>query len=395
MADNTTSIDPGPGIGGVSGAHPEEDVLLILAAPMIAGKGKNTIRMELIPVACWQVHDVRFAFGSSFVLPTARTEFQELAKLRKDHAGAPLSVFGHADPVGDDIFNKILSGHRAEAVHAVLVRDVAQWEKLYNTGSGEGWGKPSVDAMLGAVGSPTVKDFQAKSGLVTDGIAGPKSRAKLFAAYMDFLSPETLGPQDFLARGADAGHKGDVQGCGEFNPMMVFSQVEDKRLKQQANKPERDTKNAVNRRVMVLLFRPGSVVPIDKWPCPRTSEGVADCHKRFWSDGEQRRSPQAAHREFGQTQDTFACRFYHRLVVHSPCEGVIPPPPRKSHWIQIELVDSLGKPAAGVCYRIELPDGMPVTGNLDMDGRATVKQIAGGTCRVTFPDLDGSAWTDA
>ena len=105
--------------GRSSASHPASETFPILVAPT-TGKEKNKIRMELIPVACWKLNDVRFAFASSFVLPDSRPEFVELSDLRKKHPGAPLSVFGHADPVGDDIFNKALSGHRAESIYAVL-----------------------------------------------------------------------------------------------------------------------------------------------------------------------------------------------------------------------------------------------------------------------------------
>ena len=44
----------------------------------------------------------------------------ELSRLRKTHPGAPLSVFGHADPVGDPSSNKRLSGHRAESIYGDL-----------------------------------------------------------------------------------------------------------------------------------------------------------------------------------------------------------------------------------------------------------------------------------
>ena len=74
---------------------------------------------------------------------------------------------------------------------------------------------------------------------------------------------------------------------------------------------------------MVFLFRPGTKVNPQRWPCPRAKEGVAGCRKRFWSDGEKRRSFQAARREFKDAQDTFACRFYQRLSDKSPCEGVL------------------------------------------------------------------------
>ena len=44
--------------------------------------------------------------------------------------------------------------------------------------------------------------------------------------------------------------------------------------------------------------------------------------KRFFSDGETRRSSRLPDetRKFENTEDTFACRFYHRLSGPSPCE---------------------------------------------------------------------------
>ncbi|MBI2685631.1 MAG: peptidoglycan-binding protein [Acidobacteria bacterium] len=320
--------------GGLSAAHPELVELPILAAPATKGE-KNTIRMELIPIACWKIHDVRFEFGSSFVLPDAKPEFVELEALRKAHPGAPLSLFGHADPVGDDAFNKKLSGHRAESIYAVLLHDTARWEKLYTTaGANEGWGLGSVQQMLATLGffggpvtgtsSPNstaaIKDFQSKNGVTPSGSADQATRAKLFAAYMAFLWPTALAKTDFLGEGADAGGKAAMQGCSEFNPAMVFSKSEVASLA----KPDRDGQNSVNRRVLGLLFRPGSKVPVNKWPCPRVSEDAGGCKKRFWSDGEKRRANGDARREFKTTKDTFACRFYQRMVETSPCE-VIPP----------------------------------------------------------------------
>jgi len=166
----------------------------------------------------------------------------------------------------------------------------------------------------------SVENFQKANVLNPDGDPGPLTRAKLFAAYMLYLWPSKIAPTDFSAKGADPGLKGDVQGCGEFNPIMVFSKSELASLP----KDRRDEENSANRRVMVLLFRPGSVVPPDKWPCPKIGEGTAGCKKRFWSDGEKRRSNQALRREFPITKDTLACRFYDRMVSSSPCEGVVP-----------------------------------------------------------------------
>jgi hypothetical protein len=49
---------------------------------------------------------------------------------------------------------------------------------------------------------------------------------------------------------------------------------------------------------------------------------VAGCKKRFFSDGEKRRSTrlQDKPRKFEETKDTFACRFYDRMTRDSPCE---------------------------------------------------------------------------
>ena len=89
----------------------------------------NTARLRLIPIACWRVDDIRFAFDSSFIAPDSdatstndiRVELAHLADLVKAHPGCPLSVFGHADPTGNDDYNKALSGRRATAVYALLI----------------------------------------------------------------------------------------------------------------------------------------------------------------------------------------------------------------------------------------------------------------------------------
>lgn len=325
--------------GGHADTHPKPDVFPLLLAPTVAAEN-NTLRMQLIPLACWKLNDVRFDFDSSFVLPDSATEFAELNQLRKDHPGAPLSIWGHADPVGNDDYNKLLSGRRAEAIYAVLIRDAGRWEKLYSTSTqGDGWGLKSTQIMLkklgfdpgpatGTMNSQTkkaVQDFQGKNPpLTVDGDPGKKTREKLFLAYMDAICPLKLTKADFLAKGADSNGKGDFQGCSEFNPVMVFSQSENTELSKPQNQKKRNEENGPNRRVMALLFRPGISVTPAKWPCPSANAGVGGCKDRFWSDGEKRRSNQAVRREFVKTKDTFACRFYHRLAISSPCEGGAP-----------------------------------------------------------------------
>jgi len=164
-----------------------------------------------------------------------------------------------------------------------------------------------------------------------DGDPGPETRQVLFLAYMDFVcsddqnQPFKLQKADFLARGADPGGKGDFQGCGEFNPAMVFSDKEHKEFSKAQNHPARNVANAVNRRVLAFLFRAGTIVEPKLWPCPRATEPTTDCRKRLWSDGEDRRGKRLPdeRREFKKTEDTFACRFYHGITIGSPCEATI------------------------------------------------------------------------
>jgi hypothetical protein len=136
--------------------------------------------------------------------------------------------------------------------------------------------------------------------------------------------PFRLEKTDFLARGADPAGKGDYQGCGELNPVLVFSEEERQRFAQAFDKTERNRENAPNRRVLIYLFRPGARVDPARWPCPRAEEGPAGCKERLWSDADARRAPGDARRTYSATGDTFACRFYDRFAARSPCEGARP-----------------------------------------------------------------------
>lgn len=67
------------------------------------------------------------------------------------------------------------------------------------------------------------------------------------------------------------------------------------------------------------------------------------------------------------------------------------PRTKEKTWIEIELVDTEGKPVQGERYRIELPDGAVREGRLDHQGRARVDGLEPGDCDVSFPDLDNEA----
>ena len=136
----------GVGDGAVAGEHSVPGSMRILAAPS-TGEEFNRIRAAIFPIACFKLESMRFDFDSSVVMPELRKEMPLLAQLIADHTEPgnlektpPVSIFDHADPVGDDDLNKALSGRRAAAIYGLLTRRVEVWEDLYKTGAGGGTG---------------------------------------------------------------------------------------------------------------------------------------------------------------------------------------------------------------------------------------------------------------
>ena len=214
---------------------------------------------------------------------------------------------------------------------------MALWRHVAST---ESWGASQRQTM------------QTKTGLP----AGT-SDSSLFGAYMKKICPPELqlSLKDFLAQGGDGGGKGDYQGCSEFNPLLIFSEEKQaafekaEQTQDQAVLRDRNAANEINRRVLVLLFRANSKIDPKKWPCPRATEGVGGCKKRFWSDGEERRSRRLPKndRKFEETKDTFACRFFQRLSTGSPCQATV-------RYFQVRLYDPTGKYIARAPYRLTI-----------------------------------------
>jgi len=316
--------------GGGTAEHPAADPTE-LPVGLSTGGEFNAVSFPLIPIACFFIDDLRFAFDSSFVDADCsggtsppediRKELTALKSLVESHQGCPLSLFGHADPVGTDNYNKSLSERRARAVYALLifqsdsVTAIGYWQKI---AAAENWGSDQKQRMQDFTGLPSGTDNNT-----------------LYQAYLQALSQTgpKLEKKDFLAQGADSDGKGDFQGCSEFNPLLIFSQQKqaDGDKAKQDNDTDgiaaRNRANAPNRRVLGMMFRKGTKVDPKKWPCPRASEGIAGCKKRFWSDGDARRSTQLADadRKFSDSQSTFACRFYQRMAGSSPCETPVDP----------------------------------------------------------------------
>jgi len=333
MADSDDGKIRGSSEGGIAGKHPTVRGPELRVGSKTADQF-NVIVLPLIPIACFRVDDIRFAFGTSFVSSDPnddqndiRKEMRLLEDLLEANPQSPLGVFGHADPVGNDDFNKQLSGRRATVIYALLIsttepeRAVKLWQGVART---ENWGAKERQHMRTVTGLP-------------DGTPD----GDLFKAYMQKLMPPALkiGKTDFLAQGKDPNGKGDFQGCSEFNPQLIFSKQKNDAFEKNPDKTARNDANSINRRVMVLLFQKGSKVEPANWPCPRATEGVAGCRARFFSDGESRRTRRLPDqdRTFDDKQDTFACRFYHKLLTDSPCETAMT-------LVKIRLFDAQARP---------------------------------------------------
>lgn len=98
------------------------------------------------------------------------------------------------------------------------------------------------------------------------------------------------------------------------------------------------------------------------------------------------------------------CRPRPRLATASPVAEAPPElvaPPRAAEkkiktWIEIELIDEQGDPVPFERYAIVLPDGTKTGGSLDKKGLARIDEIdPGGTCQISFPDIDGREWEGA
>ena len=64
-------------------------------------------------------------------------------------------------------------------------------------------------------------------------------------------------------------------------------------------------------------------------------------------------------------------------------------------WIEIEVVDELGRPISGEPYDCMMPDGKIETGTLDSRGRVRFDGIDSGTCVFSLTGQDKDTWKKA
>lgn len=332
--------------GGIVATHPEIAFTKRVAPSGSDRETHNTIREMLVSLGCALLPNDFFEFDSSIVKPSVRPAVIRFARLFEDLQDREtkefpvVSVFGHADPVGDPAYNGSLSRRRARAVHALLRHDAETWEELHEQPfKGDDWHGKAVPMMLAHLGVPEEQhaSFQNRNG-----------RLGLFRAYMNSVCvkrdrasgrivPFVLDDANFLARGEGKDLQGDLQGCSEFNPVLILSDKRNKEFAKQKDKTDRNAANAPNRRVLLYLFKPGTKIDPAKWPCPNAGgqKGVDACRKRLWSDEKRRTAPDPEKdRKFTESRDTFGCRFYHGIAGRSPCESV------REQWVLRVLLDT-------------------------------------------------------
>jgi hypothetical protein len=334
-------IDSSASDWGMTAEHPKGMRLVYFVAPSTSEKKvKNTIVLEFNVAACWKVEDICFEFDRALIRLDAVGAFKELGKLWNReiqlNKTPKTALFGHADPVGKDRYNKKLSEDRAKAVYGILTRKVAVWRDIFDKAEeikelqnhlfALGYYSGNVDGLFNADTENAVKE------------------------YMDDLSPDLkLEDKDFLGEG-----KAAYQGCSEFNPLRMFSADQNKELSKKENHEERNEENQPNRRVVAYIWRIDKKNAPKQWPCPKAPD-IAGCEKRFWSPNisKKRRAFQQKGREwdysgkggtstpfdsrwnYEKTRDTFVCRFYERIANVSPCE-LVKPFVRQEKW-QITL----------------------------------------------------------
>jgi peptidoglycan-associated lipoprotein len=106
--------------------------------------------------------DAFFAYNSARLDDRARTVMEKLAKCFKDGPlkGRSMHLIGHADPRGDEEYNLLLGGRRADSVRGVLTKFGLGKDRITTTSRGEmdasgvdpaGWAKDRrVDVTLGS-----------------------------------------------------------------------------------------------------------------------------------------------------------------------------------------------------------------------------------------------------
>jgi hypothetical protein len=140
-----------------------------------------------------------------------------------------------------------------------------------------------------------------------------------------------------------AGVKAETHGCGEAFPLDATGDALDAAPVDGANDP-------IDRRVELFFF--GDALGVQPPPGGDTSK-AGSTEYLSWRK---------------RAQET-----YERVL--------------GARSLEIVLCDQAGNPVPHAKYRVHLPAGVVVDGELDDQGSASIQRLPEGTCRVDFPDL--------
>lgn len=272
--------------------HSESDPLDGSKAPKIIDEmADRLIKFHVLP-------DLTFGFDKSYLHPNQADALKkmcdEIKSWREENPDGKLAIYGHADAVGKEDYNKKLSERRAKSVFGLLMKDPEAWEELQKE---EKWDLAPIQDLLKHLGhdpgasdgkdgpktQAAVKAFQGTKSLPSDGVVGADTRKALFRAFMDEHNPLALKKKDF-----DDINGNPHAGCSEFNRM-----------------DSTEGSCETNRRVTVLLLKSNKNFPITH-PCQKGD--IGPCKKQVARKGERRTAG-------------FGCFFYDQLVTETVIPG--------------------------------------------------------------------------
>lgn len=132
-------------------------ILLFAAAPMARGqdnaemdRAESELRSSIAPSSGVAIErrsadeivvnmpsDITFDFNSDRVRGQFASSIQTLARTLNAHPGMAIAIVGHADAIGSDGYNQVLSERRARAVGAELMDFGVGYDRIAASGRGE------------------------------------------------------------------------------------------------------------------------------------------------------------------------------------------------------------------------------------------------------------------
>lgn len=365
---------------GISAQHPDDEKVLLVEPSMAPGGTPSNMTLPIRLIACWKAEDICFDFDSSFVKPDSNDEIQAFFKLWNDNDKPPISIFGHADPVGEDVYNKTLSENRAKAIYGIIVKDPNIWLEIFKKPAEKKALLEKLISLTKKDGKKIVEKDPGPTFDVNNNINEETLRSAL-NQYFDYHIGDNkpLTESNFLG-----GKIAAYQGCSEFNPLIMFSKEEWNNYKKPSQKDDRNKANEPNRRVIIFLFHPDTQITDQIWPCPK-APNINKC--KVWDkNGKKNREFQAGrHREHNVTKDTFACSFYRKIAQISPCEKVREikkAPPEVKLLFEEESKINFHKYYKTIQVEVKIPEG----GSYRTEYRTFMEWVEESGRVVSFPD---------